>query len=143
MRTRSEIIEEVGQLTEQVLDNAPEMTEAEAEAFVWEESGLYDEYTAAPPELPSEPVMKADPEPTVAEVIMKVVEDQAALAAWTQWPGKSLGDLELDIWSSPEGSSLYELYRGPEGKLPYTQARQQVRKHADGPWAILDRWLSE
>ena len=97
-RTRTEIYEEVTELAEEVYGDDPDITTDEAMAIVWEElPELYDEYTAAPAGLPPQPIAKIAPEVTVGESIHQAVQKQASQLAWTQWPHKSLEELEWEV----------------------------------------------
>ncbi len=143
-RTRSEILAEVDEMADELMTLVPEATFEEAQAAVFEEfPDIYDEYRSSTPEMPSMPVAKSAPEPTVAEMILKALSTEAGRLAWTRWPSKTLADIEMDVWQSDEGAELYELYRGPDGRRPFSEARQTLGKsdaHRD-VWATLERWL--
>lgn len=144
-RTRTEIMEEVDELVEQVLEIEPEMSFEAARGLILESvPEIYDEWVAAPLGYPVEAVAKAMPEPTLAEVIHKAVQNRAGQLAWTRWPTTSLADLELETWESEPGRRLYDLYRSDQGRLPYSDAWQSVSKadaHADA-WQTLWDWMS-
>jgi hypothetical protein len=73
---------------------------------MWSQVGRQ-EYRAATVELPGAPIAKAQREPTLGEEIHRVVKQQAAQLAWTEWPTKSLEELEWQVWQTPEGEALY------------------------------------
>jgi hypothetical protein len=142
-RTRSEILGEVDEMADELMTLVPEVTFEEAQAAVFEEyPDIYDEYASAPPEMPSQPVAKSEPEITLSQAILEAVQTEAGRRAWTQWPNKSLGELEYEVWSSPEGSQLYDLHRNM-GSIPYSEASITIGKsfeHQDA-WQTLSRWL--
>jgi hypothetical protein len=142
-RTRTEILAEAEELAEMVLTEVPDMSWQEALAYVWTEAdGLYDEYRASAPEHP-EPVMKAEREPLLSEVIYEAIKRNANQRAWTQWPSKSLADLEVEAWDTDEGRLLYDAYKSDEGRLPYSQAHERFEKSGQrSVLQILDEWLS-
>ena len=88
-----------------------------------------------------QPIAKAAPEVTVGEHIHQAVRKQASQLAWTQWPHKSLEQLEWEVWNTDDGTLLYELYRS-EGQTPMTQMRTNINKsdrHRDA-WLVLSKW---
>ncbi len=141
-RTRTEIYEEATELAEEVFGMDPDTTTDEAMATVWEElPELYDEYTAAPAGLPPQPIAKSEPEVTVGEHIHQAVRKQASQLAWTQWPHKSLEELEWEVWNTDDGKLLYELYRS-EGQTPMSHMRSNISKsdrHRDA-YLVLHQW---
>lgn len=73
--------------------------------------------------------------------IHSAISKRAADLAWTHWPGKSVEDLEKEVWRTPEGKELYELHRS-YGHLPMSQVEQSIGKplaHIDA-WNVLQSW---
>lgn len=144
-RTRTEIIEEVTELAAEVQQMEPGTTDDEAMSVVWEQiPELYEEFTSAPPEARSAPIAKSAPEPTVGDVIHEAVRKQAANLAWTQWPNKTIEDLEWEVWNSADGQIVYDLYR-IEGSTSFSEARMHLGK-ADAyrdAWTIYQKWAGQ
>jgi hypothetical protein len=144
IRTRQEIEDQVDELAyEAILKHDPDITAEEAQSMVWEEvPELYDEYLAAPSEPPARPIAKAEREPTLGEEIHSAVRKRAAQLAWTEWPTKSIEDLEWEVWRTPEGQALYSLYTSPEGRQPMSDVEHKFtkRSHANDAWAIFQSW---
>jgi hypothetical protein len=144
-RSRNEIVAEVDELADELIQMAPELTVEEAKSLIWEEleDDLYVGYLKAAPEMPAAPVAKAQSGPTLSEMIVKAVTAEAGRRAWTAWPAKTLGDLELEVWQSPEGAALYDLHRA-SGTTPYSEARSTLSKSLanQDAWQTLNRWLA-
>lgn len=142
-RSRQDIEAEVDELASEVLGYVPELSREAARAMVYEEiPELYDEYSAAPAILPAQPISKSDPEPTLGEEIHTAVRKRASHLAWTEWPHKSLEDLEWEVWSTPEGQALYELYRSEQGRQPISEVEYHIAKseqHSQA-WQVYRRW---
>ena len=88
-----------------------------------------------------QPIAKAAPEVTVGEHIHQAVRKQASQLAWTQWPHKSLEELEWEVWNTDDGKLLYELYRS-EGTTPMSPVQTNINKsdrHRDA-WLVLGKW---
>lgn len=141
-RTRTEIEAEVEEIAIELVD---EDTSIEAaRAMVWEEvPELYAEYRAAPIEVPVVQIAKEQHEPTLGEEIHRVVQKRAAQMAWTQWPTKSLEDLEWEVWTTPEGEALWSLYTSPEARQPMSQVHVHKSAAHQDAWSILQAWGAE
>lgn len=142
-RTRTDIEAEVEELAEQVLEHAPDLSIEAARSVVYEElPELYDEYVAAPAAPPTPAFSKSYREPTLGDEICVAVRKRAAHLAWTEWPTKTIEDLEWEVWNTPEGQALYSLYTSPDGKQPMSQAEMTIGKsfsHAD-VWTVFQQW---
>lgn len=142
-RPRSEILDEVDDLAIEVMKYDQDLSYEAAQAVVFEEiPELYLEYRQSTPEAPVQPIVKSEREPTLGEEIHRVVQKKAAQRAWTQWPRKSLEELEWDVWRTPEGEALYQLYKSKEGKLPFSEFEEKIEKAAstNDAWSILQDW---
>jgi hypothetical protein len=143
VRSRQEIEAEVDELASEVLGYVPELTVEEARSMVYEEiPELYDEYQAAPATVPVQPISKSVREPTLGEEVHAVVRKRASHLAWTEWPHKSIEDLEWEVWSTPEGQALYELYRSEQGRQPISEVEHRIAKseqHSDA-WQVFRQW---
>lgn len=141
-RSRTEIYKEAEQVADEVFGDDPDFTHDEAMAMIWEESPeLYAEYSAAPAGPAPQPIAKTAPEKTIGEAVHEAVQKQAANLAWTEWPHKTIEEIEWDVWNTDDGQLLYELYRS-EGNTPMSQMRTEISKsdrHRDA-WLVLGKW---
>ena len=141
-RTRTEIYEEAQDVADEVFGDDPDFTHDEAMAMVWEEApDLYAEYSAAPAGPVRQPIAKSAPEYTLGDHIHQVIQKRAAQQAWTAWPHKSIEQLEADIWDTPEGRDLYDLYR-TEGNKPMSEVSTYIAesdRHRDAR-TVLYKW---
>lgn len=143
-RSRAEIEAEVEELAQEVIEWDPDISIEAARATVYEQvPQLYSEYKAAPAEMPAQQVEKSEPErePTLGEVIHEAVKKKAAQRAWTEWPERSLEQLEWDTWETEQGRQLYDLLRSPDGQKPISEVQHRIRKSAGSDaWSILRKW---
>ena len=142
-RTRQDIEAEVDELASEVLGYVPELSIEQARSMVYEGiPELYDEYSAAPATLPTQPISKSVREPTLGEEIHAAVCKRASHLAWTEWPHKSIEDLEYEVWQTDEGRLLYELYRSDDGRLPISEVEHRIAKseqHSEA-WQVYRNW---
>ena len=141
-RSRSEILDEVEDLAYEVRKYDSEVSIEAARSIVFEElPELYEEYVSSPTQVPSQPISKAEREPTVRDEILVAVRKRAGELAWTEWPTKTLEDIEWDVWNSAEGQQLYSLYTSDQGRVPVSQVEHRIAKAAGwDAWSVLREW---
>ncbi len=150
--SRAEVVEAVEELAEELweADYADTIEEARELAWTVEGGALYDAYTSLTPELVTGPevVQKADRPPTLRDAIYEAVRDRGLIAQMR--PGnfsRSIEDLIDEVWSTPEGREVYNLYSGPYGDLPATEALSRIEKsgqhHYDDAINTVRDWLDE
>lgn len=142
-RTRSEILDEVEDIAIEVMKYDQDLTIEAARSMVYEEvPELYDEYKASIPESPAQPISKSNRETTLGEEIHAAIRKRASHLAWTEWPHKTVEDLEWEVWQTDEGRLLYDLYRSDDGRLPMSQVEHTIAKAArsNEAWRVFRKW---
>jgi hypothetical protein len=104
-----------------------------------------DFHVAAPATLPTQPISKSVREPTLGEEVHAAVRKRASHLAWTEWPHKSIEELEWEVWQTPEGQALYELYRSEQGRQPISEVEHHIAKSAQHSeaWTVYSAWRAE
>ena len=150
--SRAEVVAEITEFAEAILDAglADSIEEATAEAWLTDRGAYYELYHALPPDLVTGPevVEKADRPATLREAIYEGTRHKALLQQLK--PGqfsRSIEDLIDEVWSTPEGRDVYNMYSGPYGDLPATEALSRIEKsgqhHYDDAINTVREWLSE
>lgn len=142
-RTRSEVLSEVEELVDEVLEATDGITEAEARAFVWEETDLFDQYRAAEPDRPTTPFEKSAGTMTVADKCAQAVSKRADELLWAEYPNRTGAALRADVWESRDGRLLYQMARSEIGRRPYSEMEQTIAKSFEfvDAFDVLQRWL--
>lgn len=151
--SRAEVVAEVTEIAEEIFDAdlADSYEEARQHAWMMEGGLLYSLYRALPPDIPptSTPVAKSHRSPSLRDEIYDAARYQAMIQQLK--PGnfsRTIEDLIDEVWTSPEGSTLYGLYASAFRDLPASEeSLVAIRKRAgdqyDGAIEILREWLSE
>ncbi len=78
---------------------------------------------------------------TVAEQISKVIHDRAdAIASMPQMFGKSIADLRVEVWKSPDGRKLRSLYTDSTRHKPAVIEKSGLHVEA---FRILKSWIAD
>ncbi len=95
-----------------------------------------------------EVVEKADRPATLRQAIYEGTRHKALLQQLK--PGqfsRSIEDLIGELWTTPEGRDVYNMYSGPYGDLPATEALSRIEKsgqhHYDDAINTVREWLGE
>ncbi len=150
--SRSEVVAEVTEIAEEILDAdlAASLEEARDMAWTMEGGLLHSLYRALPPDIASlpRPIAKSQTSPTLRDEIYKAARHRAMIAQLR--PGnftKSLEQLIDETWSTADGNAVYNLYSGPYGHLPASEALTRIEKSDGGGYGdaieILRDWLDE
>ncbi len=150
--SRAEVVAEITEFAEAILDAglADSIEEATAEAWLTDRGAYYELYHALPPDVVTGPevIQKADRPPTLKESIYEAARQRALIQQLK--PGqfsRSIEDLISDLWTTPEGQDVYNMYSGPYGDLPATEALTRIEKsgqhHYGDAINTVREWLSE
>ena len=151
--SRAEVVTEITEFAEAILDAglADSIEEATAEAWLTDGGAYYELYHALPPDVVTGPevVEKADRAATLREAIYEGTRHKALLQQLK--PGqfsRSIEDLIDEVWSTPEGREVFNMYAGPYGALEATEALSRIEKsgqqhHYDDAIDTVREWLAE
>ncbi len=119
-------------------------------AWTMEGGLLHSLYRALPPDIASlpRPIAKSQRPPTLRDEIYKAARHRAMIQQLR--PGqfaRTVEDLIDELWTTPEGSAVYNVYCGPYGNLPAEVALTRIEKGGghgyDDAINTVGEWLND